>query len=437
MQGMSFGPADLSASHRMKTTRVGGGHPGYQVVADPDRNDSSTARVWAQQDLWHYSIARMVDARTANGLLPFYGPFGDISDAVGCEAQFRAAFLMGCVGAWSLHPSQIDIARKVYSPDQARVGTRYDRDHTRIGRTSDAAAPRCCSEAKGPCQRSRACLAEPRTGAIRLGLVSCFATRASGRMTQATTFHPDSEAWSHSPVLDFAWQREGGRTVDRVRLRDRGGFIVKLRKRMLVVVAIAALGWLGAARDAAAQCQDTCEEGAQICRAAASTAAKECKVGCVEAVEAAARGAVAGCRENGFTVAECKPLVREAVAGARANCSQECRTHLTAAKAVCAGGVAQCRSACSGLGDPVCLQGCSTSFGTCTQSLKACAVACLAEAKADAAACRASSTADTIRGCLKTVAEEAVACGMGCYTQYPCDQSGAACVASCTAPGTP
>src|SRR5918996_868527 len=32
MQGMSFGPADLAASRRMKTTRVGGGHPGYRVM---------------------------------------------------------------------------------------------------------------------------------------------------------------------------------------------------------------------------------------------------------------------------------------------------------------------------------------------------------------------------------------------------------------------
>jgi malyl-CoA/(S)-citramalyl-CoA lyase len=63
----------------------------------------------------------MVDACTANGLLPFYGPFGDISDAVGCEAQFRGAFLMGCVGAWSLHPSQIEIAKRVFSPDPAEV----------------------------------------------------------------------------------------------------------------------------------------------------------------------------------------------------------------------------------------------------------------------------------------------------------------------------
>jgi malyl-CoA/(S)-citramalyl-CoA lyase len=121
MQGMSFGPADLAASRRMKTTRVGGGHPGYLVVTDPDKNDPQAPRITAQQDLWHYSIARMVDACTSNGMLPFYGPFGDISDAIGCEAQFRAAFLMGCVGAWSLHPSQLDIARRVFSPDPAEV----------------------------------------------------------------------------------------------------------------------------------------------------------------------------------------------------------------------------------------------------------------------------------------------------------------------------
>jgi malyl-CoA/(S)-citramalyl-CoA lyase len=121
MQGMSFGPADLAASRRMKTTRVGGGHPGYRVISDPDPDDPEAPRASAQQDLWHYSIGRMVDACAATGILPFYGPFGDIKDVAGCEAQFRAAFLMGCVGAWSLHPVQIDIAKKVFSPDPDEV----------------------------------------------------------------------------------------------------------------------------------------------------------------------------------------------------------------------------------------------------------------------------------------------------------------------------
>jgi malyl-CoA/(S)-citramalyl-CoA lyase len=121
MQGMSFGPADLAASRRMKTTRVGGGHPGYRVIEDPDPDNPDAPRPTAQQDPWHYSIARMVDACTSAGLLPFYGPYGDIKDTEGCETQFRAAFLLGCVGAWSLHPVQIEIAKKVFSPPAEEV----------------------------------------------------------------------------------------------------------------------------------------------------------------------------------------------------------------------------------------------------------------------------------------------------------------------------
>jgi malyl-CoA/(S)-citramalyl-CoA lyase len=122
MQGMSLGPADLAASRRMKTTRVGGGHPGYRSIEDPDPDDPDARRVSAQQDPWHYTMARMVDACTAMGILPFYGPFGDIRDLAGCEAQFRAAFILGCVGAWSLHPAQIAVAKKVFSPDPDEVG---------------------------------------------------------------------------------------------------------------------------------------------------------------------------------------------------------------------------------------------------------------------------------------------------------------------------
>ena len=119
MHGMSLGPADLAASRAMKTTRVGGGHPDYKVLADA--SDAVGARAAYQQDPWHYTIARMVDACAANGIKPFYGPFGDFADLAACEAQFRNAFLLGCAGAWTLHPSQIAIAKKVFSPDPAEV----------------------------------------------------------------------------------------------------------------------------------------------------------------------------------------------------------------------------------------------------------------------------------------------------------------------------
>jgi malyl-CoA/(S)-citramalyl-CoA lyase len=142
LHGMSLGPADLAAARAMKTTRVGGGHPGYRVLGDPPQSSPSrlsqsgggsgglmlgrhetgtTTRASFQQDLWHYTIAKMVDACAAAGIKPFYGPFGDFSDAEGCEAQFRNAFLMGCAGAWTLHPSQVPIAKRVFSPDPADV----------------------------------------------------------------------------------------------------------------------------------------------------------------------------------------------------------------------------------------------------------------------------------------------------------------------------
>ena len=133
MHGISLGPADLAASRAMKTTRVGGGHPDYVVLADsslpisgkPDiggaPRTTETARVRHQQDLWHYTIAKMVDATASAGIKAFYGPFGDFSDPAACEAQFRNAFLMGCAGAWTLHPSQVAIAKRVFSPDVDEV----------------------------------------------------------------------------------------------------------------------------------------------------------------------------------------------------------------------------------------------------------------------------------------------------------------------------
>src|SRR6187549_2232782 len=67
MHGISLGPADLAASRAMKTTRVGGGHPDYVVLEDAQ---GAEKRKKVQQDLWHYTIAKMVDACAAAGIKP-------------------------------------------------------------------------------------------------------------------------------------------------------------------------------------------------------------------------------------------------------------------------------------------------------------------------------------------------------------------------------
>ena len=119
MQGISLGPgrprrvaADEDDARRRRP-------PGLPRARRPGSDDAP--RPSYQQDLWHYTIGRMVDACAAAGIFPYYGPFGDIKDVEGCEAQFRAAYLMGCVGTWSLHPVQIDIAKQVFSPEPEEV----------------------------------------------------------------------------------------------------------------------------------------------------------------------------------------------------------------------------------------------------------------------------------------------------------------------------
>ncbi|MEZ5372303.1 MAG: aldolase/citrate lyase family protein [Microthrixaceae bacterium] len=73
MQGLSLGPADLAADRRMKTTRVGGGHPGYVVREDPSPDDPEAPRASFQQDLWHFTMARMVGTCATYGIFPCTG----------------------------------------------------------------------------------------------------------------------------------------------------------------------------------------------------------------------------------------------------------------------------------------------------------------------------------------------------------------------------
>src|SRR3954462_597628 len=80
IQGMSFGPADLAASRRMKTTRVGGGHPGYRTIADPDPANPDAPRPSHRQDPWPSPTARLVAGCPGAGALPFSGPSGNIKD---------------------------------------------------------------------------------------------------------------------------------------------------------------------------------------------------------------------------------------------------------------------------------------------------------------------------------------------------------------------
>jgi malyl-CoA/(S)-citramalyl-CoA lyase len=118
LEAMVFGVADYAASVQARTTTIGGSNRDYAVLTDPDA-DGARERHWGDQ--WHFGISRMVAACRAYGLRPIDGPFGDFADRDGYTSAARRAAALGCEGKWAIHPSQVELANEVFSPDAAEV----------------------------------------------------------------------------------------------------------------------------------------------------------------------------------------------------------------------------------------------------------------------------------------------------------------------------
>jgi malyl-CoA/(S)-citramalyl-CoA lyase len=72
-------------------------------------------------DPWHAAQTRMLVACRAYGLRPIDGPFGDFKDPDGYIAAANRAAVLGYEGKWAIHPSQIDLANRVFTPSDAEV----------------------------------------------------------------------------------------------------------------------------------------------------------------------------------------------------------------------------------------------------------------------------------------------------------------------------
>ena len=118
VEAMSFGVADYAASTRARTMGIGAPHPDYGILSDKD-GDKPREFYW--NDPWHYALSRMMVACRAYGLRPIDGPFGDFSDPDGYTAAARRAAVLGFEGKWAIHPSQIELANKVFTPSEAEV----------------------------------------------------------------------------------------------------------------------------------------------------------------------------------------------------------------------------------------------------------------------------------------------------------------------------
>lgn len=118
LESLHFGSGDFAASTGMRTTTIGGVHPDYQVLTDPD---AAGTRHGHWNDMWHYALARLVVAARAHGLRPVDGPYADFRDTEGFEAAARRAAVLGCDGKWAIHPTQVDPINALFSPAEAEV----------------------------------------------------------------------------------------------------------------------------------------------------------------------------------------------------------------------------------------------------------------------------------------------------------------------------
>ncbi len=118
LEAMSFGVADYAASTRARTTVIGGVNKDSGVLTDKDA-DGMRQYFWT--DPWHAAQTRMLVACRAYGLRPIDGPFGDFKDPEGYIAAANRAAVLGYEGKWAIHPSQIDLANRVFTPSDAEV----------------------------------------------------------------------------------------------------------------------------------------------------------------------------------------------------------------------------------------------------------------------------------------------------------------------------
>ncbi len=109
---MSLGAADFAASMGMATTGIGGTQENYYMLHEGQKH-------WS--DPWHWAQAAIVAACRTHGLLPVDGPFGDFSDDDGYIAQALRSATLGMVGKWAIHPKQIALANKVFTPSDEAV----------------------------------------------------------------------------------------------------------------------------------------------------------------------------------------------------------------------------------------------------------------------------------------------------------------------------
>ena len=105
LECLIFGMGDYSASQVMNIQNIGGDSASYPP------------------DLWHYPRYKLTIACRANGLDPVDGPFADFRNQDFFRTECERGDVLGMVGKWAIHPSQVEIAQDAFSPSAKTVSS--------------------------------------------------------------------------------------------------------------------------------------------------------------------------------------------------------------------------------------------------------------------------------------------------------------------------
>ena len=104
---MILGVGDLSASQGMRLGHIGV-TDGEEALAYPG-------------DIWHYARNQMIVAARCAGIDAIGGPYANFANPAGYERSAATFSMLGGVGKWCIHPSQIEIANRVFAPSAAEI----------------------------------------------------------------------------------------------------------------------------------------------------------------------------------------------------------------------------------------------------------------------------------------------------------------------------
>ncbi len=107
LEALTLGIGDLSASQGMRLGHIGA-TDGDPVLRYPG-------------DVWHYARTRMIVACRAAGIDAIDGPYADFANPEGYEKSAATFSTLGGVGKWCIHPSQIEVANRVFAPTPEEI----------------------------------------------------------------------------------------------------------------------------------------------------------------------------------------------------------------------------------------------------------------------------------------------------------------------------